>query len=221
MIFPGLTNNAQEAPILGLSATTSTGFGDLYIQPINLGWHTGRADFLAGLGVYMPTGRYSPDASDNLGMGMWSFEIFAGTTLYFDKARSWNFATTAFFETHTEKKDTDQKPGNILSLEGGLGKSFMGGGLNVGVAYYAQWKLSQDQLGQEIEDEFAAAGLPLPGKHRGYGIGPELTIPIATKKSLIAMVTARYLWETGVRTNVEGRTFLAQVTFPIPSVPLQ
>ena len=220
-IAPAFTNNAFESPVLGLASKTSMGFGDLYVQPINLGWFQGRADILAGLGVTMPTGRYRPDADDNLGSGMWTFELFAGTTLYFDEAQSWHFAATGFFETHTEKKDTDQKVGNILTVEGGLGKALAGGGFNLGVSYYAQWKLSQDRLGQDIDDALAAEGLPTPAKHRGFGIGPEVIVAFANETKLIGTLSLRYFWETGVRTNVQGRTFMATATFPLPSMPLQ
>ena len=148
---------------------------------------------------------------------MWSFELFAGTTVYLDEAKSWHLATTAFFETHTEKEDTDIKVGNILTLEGGLGRSFMQGAFNVGAAYYAQWKLSEDDLGLDIE---------LPGgrgleEHRVYGVGPEVTIPIATKKKLYGFINARYFWEFGAQSTLEGSTFVLTATFPIPSVPLQ
>jgi len=216
-VFPALTDNVLEAPILGLEQKTSNGFTDLYIQPINLGWHTQRADYTAGLGIYAPTGSYDPEASDNLGLGMWSFELFAGTTVYLDEAKSWHFATTAFFETHTEKEDTDIKVGNILTLEGGLGKSFMEGAVSVGAAYYAQWKLSEDDQGLDIE---MSGGRGL-GKHRVYGVGPELTIPIATKKKLYGFINARYFWEFGAQSTLEGNTFVLTATFPIPSVPLQ
>jgi hypothetical protein len=104
MIFPGFTSNKLEAPILGLVQETDFGLTDTYVQPVNLGWHTSWADVVAGLGVYVPTGSYDPDASDNLGLGMWSFEFSAGATIYFDKAKTWHFATTAFYEIHTEKK---------------------------------------------------------------------------------------------------------------------
>ena len=220
-IVPSFTNNAFESPILGLDSKTSIGLGDLYLQPINLGWNSPRYDVLAGIGLMMPTGRYSPEASDNLGTGMWTFEIFAGTTLYFDEAHSWHFATTAYFETHSEKKDIDQKVGNILSLEGGLGKALLGGGLNIGAVYYAQWKLSEDEFGSEIDDGLAAGGLSAPGKHRGYGIGPEIVLAWANDTSLIGMLSLRYFWETGVRTNVQGQTFVATATFPIPSMSLE
>jgi hypothetical protein len=221
MIFPGFTDNSLEIPILDVQEGADFGFTDLYIQPINLGWHTERADFIAGLGLFAPTGSYDPDASDNLGLGMWSFEISAGTTIYFDKAKTWHFATTAFYEMHTEKKDTDIRVGDILTLEGGLGKSFMEGAVNVGLAYYAQWKITEDDFGQDIEQALNLLGLPEPGKHRGYGFGPEVTVPIATKSKLYGLVTARYFWETGVESSLEGNTLVLMATFPIPSVPLQ
>ena len=215
--YPAFTDNVLEAPILASQDSVSTGFTDLYIQPINLGWHTPRADFIAGLGIYAPTGTYEPFGDENRGLGMWTFEVFGGTTVFLTKDQTWHFAAAAFYETHTEKKDTDVKVGDLLTLEGGLGWSFMQGLGNLGVAYYAQWKITRDDLGLEID-------LPIEraiGKHRVYGIGPELTIPIATKKKLIGFLNARYLWESGARSTLEGSTFVFTATFPIPSVPLQ
>ena len=124
-IFPALTDNKLEAPFLGMEQSTSTGFTDLYFQPLNLGWHTERADYIAGIGVFAPTGRYEAGADDNLGLGMWSLELFGGATFYLDPAKSWHFAATAFYETHTDKDGTDVTVGDILTLEGGLAKSFM------------------------------------------------------------------------------------------------
>jgi hypothetical protein len=216
-VFPAFTDNTLEVPILDLDESVDTGFTDLYFQPVNLGWHKERADFIAGLGVFAPTGKYELGGSDNTGFGMWSIELFAGTTVYLDQAKSWHFATTAFFETHTEKEDTDIKVGNILTLEGGLGKSFMEGAVNLGVAYYAQWKLTDDDLGLDI-DLPGGRGL---GKNRVYAAGPEVTFPIATKKKLYGFINARYLWEFGAESTLEGDTLVLTATFPIPSIPLQ
>ena len=216
-IFPAFMDNALEVPILGLEESVDTGFTDLYFQPVNLGWHRDRADFIAGIGVFAPTGTYESGGSDNTGLGMWSFELFAGTTLYLDEAKSWHFATTAFLETHTEKEDSDIDVGEILTLEGGLGKSFMEGAVNVGAAYYAQWKLSEDDLGLDIE---LPGGRGL-GKHQVYGIGPEVTVPIATKKKLYGFLNARYFWEFGAESALEGESLVVTLTLPIPSVPLQ
>lgn len=214
-IYPALTDNATELPALQTDTETSTGLADTYIQPLILGWTTGQADFTAGLGIYAPTGRYDADADDNRGLGMWSYEAFAGTTVYFDEARSWHLAATAFFETHGEKDDSDVRVGDIVTIEGGLGKSFMDGAANVGVAYYAQWKVSRDDFGATPPSG------PLVGKHEVYGIGPEVTVPLASKSKLYGFANLRYFWETGAKSTLEGETLLLTLTFPIPSIPLQ
>ena len=113
----------------------------MLIRPLDLGWHTAHADVAAGLQLYMPTGRYERGGDDNIGKGMWAYEPFVGATFYFDEKRTASFATTAYWELHGKKKDTDVKVGQLLTLQGGLGKSYLGGGLILGAAYYAQWKL--------------------------------------------------------------------------------
>lgn len=211
------TNNALEAPILGLDQSTGTGLGDMYLQPINLGWHTKNADFIAGLGIFVPTGRYEPGADDNVGLGMWSFELFGGATFFFDEAKSWHVATTAFYETHTEKEGSGDRVGDILTFEGGVGKSLKQGMWNVGLAYYAQFKVTDDKTGLDPSLPPALQ----PAKHQGFGVGPELSIPLASKRKIYGFLNLRYLWETGVRTNLEGNLFILTASFPIPSVPLQ
>ncbi|MCK5481405.1 MAG: transporter, partial [Gammaproteobacteria bacterium] len=76
VIFPGVTNNALGFPALGVDERASTGLADLYVQPVNLGWSTPRADFVAGIGIFAPTGEYEPGGSSNRGLGMWSYELF-------------------------------------------------------------------------------------------------------------------------------------------------
>lgn len=88
--------------------------------------------------------------------------------------------------------------------------------LNVGVSYYAQWKLTNDDFGLD----FALPGGPVFGKHRIYGFGPELTVPIASKEKLYALLNVRYFWESGARTMVEGSTLLITASLPLPSIPL-
>ena len=76
----------------------------MLIRPLDLGWHTSRADVAAGLQLYMPTGRYERGGNDNIGKGMWAYEPFVGTTFYFDEKRSASVATTAYWELHGEEE---------------------------------------------------------------------------------------------------------------------
>jgi hypothetical protein len=68
---------------------------------------------------------------------------------------------------------------------------------------------------------FIPPGGPILDSHRVFGFGPEVTIPLASKSKLYGFLNLRYFWETGARTTLEGNTFLATFTFPIPSIPLQ
>jgi len=217
-IWPGVTNNALEFPPLGIDEEVSTGLADLYIAPITLGWNTDRSDFITGLGLYVPTGEYESGGDENRGFGMWGYELFGGTTVYFDEAKTWHFSALAAFETHGDKDDTDVRVGNLLTIEGGVGKSFMDGAASVGIAYYGQWKISDDDFGLDVIPPDNRGGID---RNRVFGWGPEITLPLASKKKLYGFLNLRYFKESGAHTSLEGDTFLATFVFPVPSIPLQ
>ena len=215
-----IANGSLEAPAFGLDQGTGTHLADLYLRPIDLGWHKKQADFAAGFGVYTPTGEYEQGGSSNTGKGMWSYEPFAGMTLHLDAMKSWSLATNAFWETHGTKKDTDVKVGQILTLEGGLGKSYLGGGLIIGAGYYAQWKVTPDSLGTFTLPGGGTLSPELNAQHKVFALGPDLTFPVASKTKLYALVNLRYFWEFGARTKTQGPSLVLTATFPIPSVKL-
>jgi hypothetical protein len=223
MVVIPWANGALEAPIFGLDQNTGTRFADMFIRPLDLGWHIKQADIAAGFEFYPPTGHYQPGGSENTGKGMWTYEPYVGATVYFDQKKTLSLATTAYWEFHGTKKDTDITVGQILTLEGGLGKSYFGGGLVIGAAYYAQWKITADSLGVSLELP-GGGTLTGPGlqnnKNSVFALGPDVTLPVATKKKLYALVNVRYLWEMGARTKTQGQTLVITASFPIPSVKL-
>jgi hypothetical protein len=221
MVVLPFANASLEAPAFQLGSTIDTGAADMLVRPIDLGWHSNRADVVAGFQVYIPTGRYAQGASDNLGKGMWAYEPFVGTTVYFDEKRTLSLAATAYWELHGGKEDSDVKVGQLLTLQGGLGKSFLGGGLIIGAAYYAQWKVTKDQLREFVLPGGDEIGVEFLNKHKVFGFGPDVTLPVASKSKLFALVNLRYLWETGARVKTQGQSLLVTATFPVPSVRLK
>ncbi len=219
LIAPAMTSNTLEVPLLSSSETSSWELGDLYVQPINLGWHLQQADFIAGLGIFAPTGKYEFAGDENNGLGMWSYELFAGTTIYPGKDKNWHMAASVFWETHGKKEGTDIRVGDLLTIEGGVGRNFLGGAASAGLAFYAQWKLTQDDFGSlaSVSPDLLAS----PSKHKVFALGPDLTIPIASSNKLYALVNMRYFWEFDANSTSEGETFLLTLTFPVPSVPLR
>ena len=222
MISLALLNQNVEVPIAGFDQHTRLGFGDTYVVPAQLGWHLARADAIASFGFFAPTGRYSPGGSDNLGLGMWSYELSGGGTMYLDAKKSLSFATTAFWELHSQKQgevvianstQNDVRVGQLLTLEGGAGRSILGGNGNLGIAYYAQWKITPDELGVNV----VPPPVPALARHRVWGFGPDVTLPLATKSAMISSLNLRYMWEAGARMKTEGQTLMITATFPIPS----
>ncbi|TDO83748.1 hypothetical protein EV143_101188 [Flavobacterium chryseum] len=184
----------------------SLAFTDVFLQPVQLGWHNKRADFLFSYTLYLPTGRFTAGASDNAGLGMFMNEFSAGTTLFFNDKKTTHFSFLAAYEINSKKKDTDIKTGDILSVEGGLGKTFYvmngektapKGILNAGVIYYLQGKISNDKI--------PVGNLVLePKKDRIAGVGAEVNyFHIGSKTS----AGLRWVSEFEAVNRFQGNTF--------------
>ena len=209
--LPWANNRVQG--VEDFDSNPGTGLTDMFIQPINLGWHTPRADATVGYGLYVPTGRYEDGASNNTGLGQWAQEILVGTTVYLNQTRTLHAATAATFNVFSKKEDSETKVGNILNLEGGLGADFLGGGLTAGLAYYGTFKLTDDQFDSRL-------GALIRGKNRVWGLGPEVSLALATKKAVYGFLTVRYQWELAARTTTEGAAWNIMVTFPLEPIRL-
>ena len=145
-----VANASLEAPAFALSHTVDTSFADMLVRPLDLGWHTARADVTAGFQFYTPTGRYERGGSDNIGKGMWTTSRSSARRSTSTRSgppvspRRPSGSSTATRRTPTSKSARSSRS------RAALGKSFLGGGLIVGAAYYAQWKLTEDQLAEFV-----------------------------------------------------------------------
>jgi hypothetical protein len=198
-VLPIFINNRLTLARPDAEKGTGLGWGDMYFQPINLGWRTPRADFIAAYGVWAPTG------TKGRTLNFWGHELAGGSTVYFDEKKNWHLAGTAFFDMNQTKRDQDVKVGNYLTIEGGAGRSFLKGAGQAGVAYAMQWKVSNDG-GSD------APTITRGNKNQVYGIGPSITMPVFAKGTLVGLVNASYLREFGARTNFEGNIFVIGFT---------
>src|SRR4029450_11744497 len=108
-----------------LDVPGSFAFTDMYVQPIQPGWEKPRAGFVAAYGLFAPTGKWDLGGDDNAGLGMWSNLFQAGTTLHLDTKHERTLSALRSSETHSHKKAPALKVGDILTVEGGLGKAFL------------------------------------------------------------------------------------------------
>jgi hypothetical protein len=210
--FPFIKNRLQSN---SLDVNTGFAWTDMFANA-QLGWSFKRADVTAIYNLYMPTGRYSPGATDNTGLGMWASEPAIGTTVYLDKKRMWNAAAMFSLEFNTtDKTGTNIHVGDLGTIEGGFGKTFykkVSGPIpmitNIGVAGYSQFKITGDS-GSDIP-------VPLQGlKDRVFALGPEFNTYIP-KPRLTFLV--RYEPEFAARNRLDGQTILISVAWVAKSL---
>lgn len=211
-IVPVIKNRIQTN---ALDVNTPLAFSDIYWQPAHLGWHLKRADVIIGYGIFFPTGKFQPGGSENSGLGMVSHEISGGATLHLDEKKSWSLAALLSYEIHGRKRGIDQKVGDLVTIEGGLGKTFYKKVnnplpliINIGAVGYTQFKATGD------------SGTALPVVLRGlkdrvFGAGPEFNIFIPQARLTVAV---RYIPEFGARNRTQGQTILVSVAFVAKSL---
>ncbi len=177
------------------------GLGDLYVQPLKLGWKLDRFDVVTGYAFYAPTGHFDPGGREGVGSGQWTHEVSLGGTAYLDQGKTWRLSALASYDLNSRKQDIDITRGSTVQVHGGLGATLFGF-LEVGLTGYALWQV-QDDRGADIP-------APLRGaRDRVYGLGPEIGVTIAPLRSRF---TVRYARDIDVRSRPRGEILVFGLT---------
>lgn len=209
-------------PDLGASSG-GAGLADLFIEPFALGWHAKRADIQVGEAVMVPTGRYTPGASDNVGSGYFGNHLLTGATVYITKNKGTSANLFTDWEVHGGRQGTngtDKTPGQAFTDEWGLGqvlplKKNMTQLLQLGVIGYDQWQVTAN--GGTAPLPFT--GRPVPAGllpfYSVHAVGGQVTY-IAPLKNLSLNAKGEHEYK-GVN-HTEGNTivFGGAWTFRIP-----
>jgi hypothetical protein len=219
-ISVNVANGSLVADIVGTNLGANGGgggFADLYVQPINMGWHFAkRVDFNTGYSFVAPTGRYTAGASNNVGSGYWGNDITSGTTLYItkDQGTSANFATD--WEIHGSKTVASTPsgqfskitPGQAFTDEWGIGqvlplKKDLSQLAQLGLVAYDQWQVTQNG------GSYLIGGIPVAASRVPYysvhGIGGQANYILPAKDFSLFF---KYYDEYSAKARVEGRTFV-------------
>jgi hypothetical protein len=198
-----IVNTPVSLPRLSLGVSP-TGVGDMYVEPINLGWKRKKADVKVAYGFVAPTGRYGA-TSDKTTTDYWGHEITFASTTYLDKSKLTQFSFNTNWEFHQKKRHEDLKVGNNMTLEAGVGKIFVKNEgkqlIQVGAVGYAEFQLTNDS-------GTAVPVLTANNKDRVFAIGPELGVILPTKKFNFLV---RVLPEVGARNRPQGVTVVFAV----------
>lgn len=182
-----------------LSADTGLGIGDLFVQPVLLGWGGAHYDISAGYGFYAPTGE------DNISLEFWTHQLqLAGAWYPFDhKGTAVTLAGT--YEIHSERSDADITPGDRFTLNWGISQYLP---LNkaqtwlaeLGVSGYSQWQVEKDS-GADVPQ---ILNVTLNAKDEIHAAGIQAGITFVPMKMSL---TFRYLMEYNAEARFEGEWF--------------
>jgi hypothetical protein len=194
-------NATVSVPLVSLNASTQNpridvaprGLGDLYVQPLKLGWSPGPVELVAGYAFYAPTGSFDDEGSTGLGRSQWTQEFSAGGTFRFGSRKSMSLSALASFDIYGTKIGLDLRRGDTLQIQGGFGAT-IARQVDVGVSGYALWQLTD------------YGGSALPASLRGardevFGVGPEVDVLVP---SALGHLTLRYTHDISGQTRPLG-----------------
>ena len=173
--------------------------GDVFVEPLKLGWRSSRADVVGSYSFEIPTNQ---GARLGIGRSQWAHQLSAGGAVFFDDVRGWRASVLASYVLHQQKRGVDITRGDTVLVQGGIGGRVLGV-VDLGLAGYGLWQVTDDR----------GADLP-PGlrglRERVFGLGPELDYAIP---SLRARLSVRYEWDLGARSRPQGQLLVVSLAF--------
>jgi hypothetical protein len=186
---PSFSNNSINgtlSSIDGAGRSVATGqfnIGDIFVQPLWLGWTGKKYDISYGYGFYIPAGKYKTttvtlpvvgavrtEAADNVGLGFWTNQNQGAIYLYPWADRRMAVQNAFTWEIHQKKRGFDLTPGQDLTWNWGVSqylplKKDQSLLAEVGPAGYSSFQVSNDTgtdaKNPSVHDHVHAAGVQL------------------------------------------------------------
>jgi hypothetical protein len=138
-----------------------TGFGDLFVQPLWLGWSDTHYDVGVSWSAYLPTGSYDKDDIANVGYGFFTSQIQTPMYYYPFENMATAFMVTPTWEWHSKKIDKAVQPGQNFTIEYGIGQ-YLHERFEIGISGYHQWQITEDSgdaaVNTDVKDKVSGAG---------------------------------------------------------------
>ncbi len=198
------------------------GIGDLYFQPLWLGWTKEHFDVSFGYGFYVPTGKYNTETitlptiggsitaedTDNIGYGFWTHQLQVAAAWYPWSDRRMAVETALTYEAHGDKEDYDLKLGPESSFSSGISQYLPLQSdqmllLEIGPAGYDSWQVTNDSG--------ADAGNP-PTKDGVHAIGGQLGL---TQVKWNAALNFHYFYEFSAKDRFRGSSIGLNFAFKL------
>ncbi len=196
-------------------AVTKGSIGDIYFEPINLGWHFRYLDVIASSGFFSPTGPYNPNAKVNIGLGHWTGVFGLGGVAYADAEHTWSLSIYSHYLLYGSQLGSNYGLGDVVPFEWGAGKIFNLDNdilkqITIGAVGYAQWQVTNNQIYLTPANAVMNSVVNRLEHFRSqiYAAGPGICA--LTKYGYF---TLRYYEEFGAKATPSGRQLMLSVSF--------
>ena len=219
VMFPTFASGSLVADISNpqfpdLNATAGgDGLADLWVQPLTLGWHLKRADILVGDAFMVPTGRYSPGATNNVGTGYFGNHVLAAVTYYITKNKGTAASVFTDWEVHGSRDGTNgtsKTPGQAFTDEWGLGQTLplkkdKSRLLQVGVIGYDQWQVADNGGTIPVANTGLTAPASLLPHYSVHAVGGQINYVLPEKNFSLFL---KYEHEYQSSSHTQGNTLV-------------
>ena len=176
---------------------SASGFGDLTVAPVLLGWKSKSVNQIAGLDIFIPIGSYDASRVFNPGRNYWSFGPWYGITAF--PMENLEMSAKIIYLINQKNDDTNYLSGNELNMDYNIAYSFTKS-LQVGINGYTYKQITDD-----IQDGHAVNG----NGNRGQVISFGPTIKYQTPSW---GVVGKWQHEEAVENRSRGNRFWLQAT---------
>ena len=200
--------------------TSQFAVGDLFVQPLWLGWNRKHFDVAFGYGFYAPVGKFDTStislpsgpkvvtSPTNVGLGYWTNQLQGNLTWYPSPKRGTAITNTITMEFNSEQRDTNFTNGDFVTWNWGasqylpLDKKFRNLA-EVGVAGYNQWQVT-DSSGPSVNN---------PSLHdKVHAVGFQAGL-INVPKGL--QLSFRYMYEFSAANRFRGSSYSLNLGYTI------
>jgi hypothetical protein len=193
--------------------STKGSIADMYVEPIDLGWHFKYYDATVSSGFFAPSGPYNAQTKLNIGYGHWTGVFGAGAVAYADEAHTWSLSIYAHYLLYASQMGRNYTLGDEVPFEWGAAKSFALGNdifkqVTLGAVGYAQWQATNNSINLTPTTAVGASALNAlqHTSERIYSAGP--AINLLTRYGFFSL---RYYEEFDARATPSGRQLMFNV----------
>jgi hypothetical protein len=214
---PTFSNSKIGAALNGQGINPNTSqfaAGDLFVQPLWLGWNRKHVDVALGYGFYAPVGKFdyltidrpiigdrTVTAANNIGLGYWTHQFQGNITWYPNPNRMLAVSNTLTGEINGQQDGTGITNGDYLSWNWGVSKYLLVEKpgprhiVEAGLMGYSQWQIT-DTTGPNVSNP--------NDLHQVHGIGGQIGVIFV---ALNLQLNFRYLHEYYSENRFQGNSY--------------